>query len=184
MASSEAGAFTLQGEAGRTKVEVVADIYSYEGVKHDIQLQQKGDKAVLHASMSNSFVNGNSPYINLTVKVPSTFGLVLDDGSGDISITGLTGDLVVTDGSGEIRIDGGRSLTFDDGSGDAFIRNIQGAVTVKDGSGDLLVEQIGGVVTIDDGSGDIKIYRTGGLIITDAGSGLSLIHISEPTRPY
>ena len=180
-ASTGAGSLLIQGEAGRTSVEVVAEIYTYDGVNPDISLEVRGDKALLQASLPKSLVNGNSPYINLTVKVPTNFGLVLDDGSGDTVIEGLTGTLQVTDGSGELRINGGSSLRVDDGSGDVFIRNIQGAVTVDDGSGDLVLEQIGGVVTINDGSGDIKVHQAGGLVITDAGSGdLDIDQINGP----
>lgn len=171
VASTGAGSLLIQGEAGRTTIEVVAEIHSYEGLDTDISLEARGSNAQLHASLSKGFVNGNSAYIDLIVKVPTNFGLVLDDGSGDTVIEGLTGALQVTDGSGELRIDGGSSLRADDGSGDLFIRNIQDAVTVDDGSGDLVIEQIGGVVTINDGSGDIRVHRAGGLTITDAGSG-------------
>jgi len=171
VATTGAGSLLIQGEAGRTTIEVVAEIHSYEGLDADISLEARGSNAQFHASLSKSFVNGNSPYIDLIVKVPTNFGLVLDDGSGDTVIEGLTGALQVTDGSGELRIDGGSSLRVEDGSGDLFVRNIQGAVTVDDGSGDLGIEKIAGVVTINDGSGDIRVNQAGGLTITDAGSG-------------
>ena len=181
VASTGAGSLLIQGEAGRTTVEVVAEIYSYDGMDADIRLERNGNNAQLHASLPSSFVNGNSPYINLTVKVPTRFGLMLDDGSGDTVIEGLTGALQVTDGSGELRINGGNSLQVDDGSGDLFIRNIQGAVRIEDGSGDLTVEQIGGIVTINDGSGDIVVNHSGGLTITEGGSGdLAIDQINGP----
>lgn len=180
-ASTGAGSLLIQGEAGRTTIEVVAEIHSYEGMDADISLEAQGNTAQFHASLPKSFVNGNSPYINLIIKVPATFGLVLDDGSGDTVIEGLSGALQVTDGSGELHINGGSSLRVDDDSGDVFIRNIQGAVTVEDGSGDLVIEQIAGVVTINDGSGDIKVHQAGGLVITDAGSGeLDIDQINGP----
>jgi len=171
VASTGAGSLLIQGEAGRTTIEVIAEIHSYEGLEADISLQAQGSNAQLHASLPKRCVNGNSPYIDLIVKVPTNFGLVLDDDSGDTVIEGLTGALHVTDGSGELRVNGGSSLRVDDGSGDLFIRNIQGAVLVDDGSGDLEIEQIVGVVTVTDGSGDIRVNQAGGLTINDAGSG-------------
>lgn len=180
-ANTGAGSLLIQAEAGRTSVEVVAQIHSYEGIVPDISLQAQGNIAQLHASLPSNFIQGNSPYIDLIVKVPTSFGLLLDDGSGDTVIEGLTGTLQVTDGSGELRIDGGSSLQLDDGSGDVVIRNIAGAVNVEDGSGDLEIEQIGGIVTINDGSGDISVVRTAGLTITDAGSGdLDIDQINGP----
>lgn len=181
MASTGAGSLLIQGEAGRTSVEVVAEIYSYEGIDADIRLQKQGNSAQLQASMPSNLVNGNSPYINLTVKVPTSFGLVLDDGSGETVIEGLTGEMQVTDGSGDLRINGGKSLQVDDGSGDLFIRNLQGAVSIEDGSGDMEVEHIGGIVTINDGSGDISVRQTAGLTITEGGSGdLDIDQINGP----
>jgi DUF4097 and DUF4098 domain-containing protein YvlB len=181
VATTGAGSLLIQGEAGRTTVEVVAEIHSYDGMNADISLQAQGNNAQLHASLPSSFVNGNSPYIDLIVKVPTNFGLVLDDGSGDTVIEGLTGALQVTDGSGELRVSGGNSLRLDDGSGDVFVRSIQGAVTVDDGSGDLEIEQIAGVVTVTDGSGDIRVHQSAGLTITDGGSGeLDIDQINGP----
>lgn len=181
MASTGAGSLLIQAETGRTTVDVVAEIYTYQGVDADIELVKQGNSAQLTASLPRNYVNGNSPYINLTVKVPPTFGLVLDDGSGDTVIDGLQGALQVTDGSGELRISGGSSLSVDDGSGDLLIRDIQGAVTVDDGSGDMRIEQIAGIVTINDGSGDINVRHTAGLTITEGGSGdLNIDQINGP----
>jgi hypothetical protein len=181
VATTGAGSLLIQGEAGRTTVEVVAEIFSYEGIEPDIRLQQQGNNAQLVASLPNSYVNGNSPYINLIVKVPTNLGLILDDGSGDTAIDGLTGTLQVTDGSGDLRINGGSSLQLNDNSGDIFVRNISGAVSIEDGSGDLTVEQIKGIVTINDGSGDITVQHTAGLTITEEGSGdLNIDQINGP----
>lgn len=180
-ANTGAGSLLIQGEAGRTSVEVVAQIHSYEGIAPDISLKASGNTAQLHASLPGNFIQGNSPYIDLVVKVPTNFALDLEDGSGDTVIEGLTGALQVIDGSGELRINGGSALQLDDGSGDVFIRNITGAVSIEDGSGDLEITQIGGVVTINDGSGDISVTHTAGLTITDAGSGdLDLDQINGP----
>lgn len=181
VATTGAGSLLIQGEAGRTTVEVVAEIFSYEGIEPEIRLQQQGNSAQLVASLPKSIVNGNSPYINLIVKVPTNFGLMLDDASGDTVIDGLTGTLQVTDGSGDLRINGGRSLQLNDNSGDIFVRNIHGAVSIEDGSGDLTVEQIKGIVTVTDGSGDITVQQTAGLTITEGGSGdLNIDQINGP----
>ncbi len=181
VASTGAGSLLIQGEQGRTSIEVVAEIYSYEDIEAKISLEKQGNKAQLHASLPRSFVQGDSPYINLVVKVPAAFALTLDDGSGDTVIEGLTGALNVTDGSGDLRITGGSSLRVEDGTGDLFVRNMAGDVFIEDGSGDMVIEQIAGVVTIDDGSGDIRVFQTAGLTITDAGSGdLDIDQINGP----
>ncbi|MEH8018409.1 DUF4097 domain-containing protein [Rheinheimera muenzenbergensis] len=189
VADTGAGKLAIHGEAGRDTVELVANIYYYDAADIRLSLQSRGKAAVLEAGFSQSFYQGNSPYIDLVVKVPAQFGLKLDDGSGDSTISGLQGDLDIEDGSGELRVEGGNnanikdgsgeltvsqltgSLRVEDGSGSLQIKNIAGDVTVDDGSGDLTVRAVAGKVTIDDGSGDIEIDGAGSLTIVDSGSG-------------
>ena len=164
-------------------------------------VKYSGSNAKLEAGFDDAFYSGNSPYIDLQVKVPARFDLQLDDGSGDTDIRGLKGDLQITDGSGDLHIRGGNnaritdgsgalsvrqltgSLQLEDGSGELLIEDIAGDVTVDDGSGDLTIRAVGGVVTIDDGSGDIDVDGAGGLTIVDSGSGgLKLNAINGPVN--
>lgn len=201
IAEAGAGKLDIIGEAGRSEVEMVANIYYYNAEDIRLTLTTRGNSAVLDAGFDKSFYNGNSPYIDVLVKVPQHFGLTLDDGSGDTDIRGLTGDLQVKDGSGDLRISGGANvkvedgsgnlfieqisgkLTVDDGSGDLQIRKVTGDVYIDDGSGDIVVNNVGGIVTIDDGSGDINVDGAGGLTIIDSGSGgLKLNAINGPVQ--
>lgn len=200
-ADTGAGKLDIIGEAGRSEIEMVANIYYYKADDIRLSLTTSGNSAVLEAGFEKSFYNGNSPYIDVLIKVPEHFGLTLDDGSGDTDINGLQGDLQVDDGSGDLRINGGANvkvedgsgnllleqisgkLTVDDGSGDLIIRQVAGDVTIEDGSGDIVVNEVGGVVTIDDGSGDINVDGAGGLTILDSGSGgLKLNAINGPVK--
>ncbi len=189
VADTGAGNLQIIGEAGRQQIDVAATIYSRAKTEVELSLQARGDAALLVAKTSERFSIGNSPYIDLVVKVPASFNLKLDDGSGDTDIRGLTGDLVVNDGSGNLRIDGGKQLSVEDGSGDLQISNIAGNtqvddgsgnmdirhiggdLTITDGSGDIRVSQVAGTVRIDDGSGDIQVEQAGSLIVEDGGSG-------------
>ncbi|KUM51859.1 DUF4097 family beta strand repeat-containing protein [Rheinheimera sp. EpRS3] len=201
VADTGAGKLDIIGEAGRSEIEMVANIYYYQADDIRLSLTTSGNSAVLEAGFDKSFYNGNSPYIDVLIKVPEHFGLTLDDGSGDTDIRGLQGDLQVDDGSGDLRISGGANvkvedgsgnllieqvsgkLTVDDGSGDLTIRQVTGNVTIEDGSGDIVVNAVGGVVTIDDGSGDINVDGAGGLTILDSGSGgLKLNAINGPVK--
>ena len=200
-ADTGAGSLEIVAEEGRNDVELIADIYFYDAEDIRLSLQRQGKAAVMEAGFSQSYYQGNSPYIDLVVKVPARFGLTLDDGSGNTDIRGLKGDLHIEDGSGDLFINGGNNATItdgsgsltvrqlsgalqlEDGSGDLLIENISGDVTIDDGSGDLTVRAVGGVVTIDDGSGDISIDGAGGLTITDSGSGgLKLNAINGPVN--
>ncbi|MBZ9613494.1 DUF4097 family beta strand repeat-containing protein [Rheinheimera maricola] len=201
VADTGAGKLDIIGEADRSEIEMVANIYYYRADDIRLSLTSRGNNAVLEAGFDKDFYNGNSPYIDVVVKVPAHFGLTLDDGSGDSEIVGLQGNLQLVDGSGDLRISGGANvkvedgsgnllieqvsgkLTVDDGSGDLTIRQVAADVMIEDGSGDIFVSAVGGIVTIDDGSGDINVDGAGGLTILDSGSGgLKLNAINGPVK--
>lgn len=99
-----------------------------------------------------------------------TNAITIHDGSGDLNVTGGA-NVIVNDGSGEIAISQlTGNLTLDDGSGDVTISNVQGAVSIKDGSGELALSNVGDV-RIDDGSGDISVTDAASLNIPSSGSG-------------
>ena len=201
VADTGAGKLEIIGETGRDSIELVANIYYYDAEDIRLSLSQRRSDAVLEAGFATAFYNGNSPYIDLLVKVPAHFSLTLEDGSGDTEVRGLSGDLNIDDGSGELRVSGGNNasikdgsgdvyisqlsgnLLLEDGSGDADIRHIKGNISIEDGSGDLNISQVGGIVTIDDGSGDISVDGAGGLTIIESGSGgLKLNAINGPVQ--
>jgi hypothetical protein len=189
VAETGAGALEIQGIVGLTHIKLEADIYTYEGINPILTLEKDGDSASLIANFERYNISGNSPYIDLIVKVPAEMKMNIDDGSGSIKIQGTSADIAVKDGSGSLEIEGGRNLNIvdgsgsitlsdvngnimlDDGSGSIEIMQVNGDVTVNDGSGSLDIENILGMVTIDDGSGSIDVNDTKGLRIIAAGSG-------------
>lgn len=189
VANTGAGKLQLIGEEGRTNIEVNASIHYYSEEDIRLSLTGSGSQAELQAEFSNSFSMGNSPYMDLVVRVPSGLTLDLNDGSGATDISGLTGDITIEDGSGELSLSGGRNvrvtdgsgslqisdisgnLSVEDGSGETLIRHVAGDVTVQDGSGELSVSNVGGAVSIEDGSGDINVDGAGALTILESGSG-------------
>ncbi|HEX5794161.1 MAG TPA: DUF4097 family beta strand repeat-containing protein [Rheinheimera sp.] len=201
IADTGAGKLDIIGEDGRNEIALVANIYYYNADDIRLSLVDSGSNAKLEAGFDDAFYSGNSPYIDLVVKVPARFGLQLDDGSGDTDIRSLQGNLQIDDGSGDLRIQGGADATVEDGSGnlnisqlsgklvvedgsgDLSISDVKGTVNIDDGSGDITVSNIGGSVTIDDGSGDINVDGAGGLTILDGGSGgLKLNAINGPVK--
>ncbi|MCL1092014.1 DUF4097 domain-containing protein [Shewanella profunda] len=78
----------------------------------------------------------------------------IDDGSGDIEVNQISGELAIVDGSGAIKV-----------------TDIQGNIVIDDGSGSIEVTNVQSTVTITDGSGDINVVNTKGLSILAAGSG-------------
>lgn len=170
-----AGSLTVSGRPGLAAIEVKAEIVArgvsdkemdaYLKDRVELILEKRGDSAVLVSRVREKFgffdFNDNT-VIHLTVLVPETLPLDIDDGSGSIVVEDLGASLRVEDGSGSIRIARvGGPVTVDDGSGGIEISEVKGDVTVDDGSGEIRVRQVGGTVTVDDGSGSIDIEEVG-----------------------
>lgn len=151
------------------------DIEDYVKKNVKLELKKQGSKAVLVSMFKNQFprISFQTRVINLTVKVPKNMDMEIDDGSGEVRIEQIDGNLQIDDGSGEITIrDIQGDVDIDDGSGTVDIRDVTGNVTVDDGSGTIKVNDIGENVKVSDGSGSIYIDGVGGdVIIKDDGSG-------------
>lgn len=180
-----AGSLKIEGVEGLSSVEVKADI-EVRGIRASrmeefleehlrLSLEKSGPTAVLkgyfHFSGISFFAGEAS--IDLTVRMPRTMDLEVDDGSGAMAVRNIRGEVVLDDGSGDLtveRIEG--DLSIDDGSGDIEVRDVTGEVEVDDGSGSIDIVQVGRDVTVDDGSGGIYIEDVGGdVILESTGSG-------------
>jgi hypothetical protein len=169
-----AGSLSIVGSDSATDITVDAEIFAYSADDFTLTLKEKGNRAELVARASNSNnwqVNSPGPKINLTITVPSNLSHIIDDGSGEIEIKQVIGDIEIDDGSGSITINGGKNIEIEDGSGSITVNNAKGDVKIDDGSGDIYANTIIGTVTIDDGSGSINVNGAGGLVIEDSGSG-------------
>ncbi|HET8817828.1 MAG TPA: hypothetical protein VFM61_10330 [Pseudidiomarina sp.] len=170
-ADTGAGSLEIIGESGRTSIDVVAEVYYRDADDIRLSLEQSGDDAVLIADFDNHSFRGESPYINLVVRVPAELEVEVNDGSGSIVMRDISGDIDIEDGSGSIHVENAGNVEIDDGSGSITVRNLSGNLNVDDGSGSMDIENVIGKVTIDDGSGGIVVRNVGELNIIDAGSG-------------
>lgn len=172
-AETEAGDLKIIGVKGLNQIEVIADLYSSEDRPFTLSLERQGSVALLKAVGGSciGMCSGSSAYADLVVRVPAEFALTLEDGSGDISIEGLSSDLMIEDGSGNLTLQGGRNLVLEDGSGNVSLTQLSGNLTVEDGSGDLFIQQVAGTVLVEDGSGDIDIQQVKGMVSVSDGSG-------------
>jgi len=183
-----AGYLRIEGADEVDRIEVVAEIIveDLSGSRAEefiekyanLRLRKKGSSAILVSTFDNShgsiwsLFRNHSGLINLTVRVPKHMNLDIDDGSGEMWIRDIRGDIVIDDGSGEIEMD--KILGYveiDDGSGDIKMSDINGQVRIDDGSGDIKVRSLIGDVEVDDGSGDIEIRKVDGSVVVDDGSG-------------
>ena len=100
-------------------------------------------------------------------KIENVASLEVVDGSGELAIRNVRGDVEIVDGSGEVSVrDVGGNVTIRDGSGSMEIEHIGGSVLVRlDGSGSIDVVDVKGDFTVDrDGSGGIDHERVGGKV--------------------
>ncbi|NQZ06373.1 MAG: DUF4097 family beta strand repeat protein [Algicola sp.] len=196
-----AGELNVVGVEGLRTIEVDAQIWAYsrQGDDYSLSLESHGDEAQLigknRSSRGFNFNSGRSPRIDMTVRVPKSLMLFIDDGSGDIVISNIQGKVSIDDGSGSINIDNlGDDLSIednsgsiringvqgkvdiDDNSGNIIITNVKGKVYIEDGSGDIEVSDVSNSVKIDDGSGDIEVSRVDSLKIIESGSGDVIVH--------
>mgnify|MGYP001814490311 CR=1 FL=1 len=143
------------------------------GKRLKLSLEKAGDEARLEGYFDNSAWSwGDSPSVDLDVRVPEGLALVVDDSSGSLEIADVNANVEVDDGSGSISISGVAGVVIDDGSGSITVTNASGDVEIEDGSGSITIEKVGGGVRIDDGSGGIDVSDVElDLVIVDDGSG-------------
>ncbi|TQV84890.1 DUF4097 family beta strand repeat-containing protein [Aliikangiella coralliicola] len=171
---ARAGFLKIEGEEGRDSIEVVAEI-AVEDEDYRLSLDRKGSKAVLIADPNPSNTNnwfGDSPKIDLTIKMPKALVLQIEDGSGFIELENLTGDLRIDDGSGHINATKiAANVNIEDGSGHIKLSDITGSIKIHDGSGSIEINGAGESVDIKDGSGGIELFDIGGKVDVEDGSG-------------
>jgi len=182
-----AGFLKVKGVEGLDEIKVKADITAgnKKGEKLnkfieeevELSLEKHGGRAVLVSRIkppgfSIFFKKHRNIRIDLTVEVPKEMNIELKDGSGDIELKNINGEIDIDDGSGSIEVaDVTGELDIDDGSGDLKINSIEGKTEIHDGSGELDIQNVIGEMEISDGSGNLEVTGvTGDLSITD-GSG-------------
>lgn len=177
---------TVDGKACASSKELLEEI--------KLEIRREGDTVYLRTVMpeiSEMFFGfSRYAYVDVTVHVPKTATLTIDDSSGDMdvsdvqgaSITDSSGDQAVAriagnvdiaDGSGEIKVaDVGGGLRLKDSSGDVDVSGVQGDVVVTvDSSGDLDIRKVtGGVHILSDSSGDIRVDNVKRDVIIDEDS--------------
>jgi hypothetical protein len=191
---AEAGSLEVLGTKG-TQVKVDGRACaSSESRLEDIRLEadRRGATVRVAARIPESGAWNGSAALHLVVEVPSGLAvevedssgslkvvgvrsLQLEDGSGDIQIDDVAGDVSVKDGSGSIDIEGIQgNVRLDDGSGDIHLRDVTGDVeVVDDGSGGIDASAVKGSVRVrHDGSGGISVRDVGGdFVVDEDGSG-------------
>ncbi len=175
---ASAGFLRVKGVSGsEVKITGVARA-SAQRLLSEIRLiaERRGEVVYIKADIeehNNSWGDNYYRGLDLTIDVPSNIEMEIEDGSGDIEISGTAG-LRLTDGSGSIELSNiGGPVKIEDGSGEIQMRNIRGNVEVNDGSGEIVVRGVtGNFIVDDDGSGSIEGYDvSGSFTVRNDGSG-------------
>jgi hypothetical protein len=131
------------------------------------------------------FVTGVCEF-NFRAVLPAGKRAVLSDGSGNLTLRGLTGPINAGDGSGNINVSAlSGTVSLQDGSGNVNVSALSGTVNVQDGSGDVSGTGLSGPrAVLGDSSGNITVS---GVTTTDVtasnGSGnVVIIFAAVPDR--
>jgi len=178
-----ANGFDRIGATGHIEARDIAADEFQKYIENQLQLSLKklGNHVVLKAEMNSSFQRRIEAKVDLTVIVPKALNVTIEDGSGPIIVTNLSGALQVDDNSGKIDIINMQGdLKIQDGSGAINIQDVRGNVEVQDGSGEIKIGLVKGDVTITDGSGSIEIQDIdGNVTVTDGSGSIEIYQVTQ-----
>jgi hypothetical protein len=163
-----AGGLNVIGDAGIDSIQVKATIRVPDEKSEKAQkiiasdltlsLEEVRGRAILKAFFEDgSWGWGDSPSVDVEVRMPEGLILEIDDSSGSLTVVGVAADVSIDDGSGSIKVERVGSVAIDDGSGSIKVVDVSGDVSIEDGSGSISIHHVGGSVVIDDGSGGIDV---------------------------
>jgi DUF4097 and DUF4098 domain-containing protein YvlB len=98
--------------------------------------------------------------ISYELEVPPDSRLHAQTGSGNETVTGITGPLNLNTGSGNIAVTGGSEVRANTGSGDVQLESINGDVRANTGSGNMRIKGLSGRVSGQTGSGDVTVEQS------------------------
>ena len=176
---ARAGSLTVRGVEGLDEVRVRGRACaSSEDLLDQLVLETDRSGSTIRIEVPDidegSWLSTGNRYaaLHLDIQVPKGMSATIEDGSGNARFEGL-GALRIVDGSGDLEItDIDGDVDIDDGSGSVRVSGLKGTVRVEDGSGEIDIRDVDGNVMIDDGSGSIDVRDIAGdFIVRDDGSG-------------
>lgn len=161
-----AGSLKVAGRAGANEVRATGTACSSDKsdlAKIQLRATRSGGEIRIEAEVPEiSGVFWGERKLDFEVSLPANVPVRVVDGSGGLIIEN-TGPLDVDDGSGELTIRHvAGNLTVQDGSGGMTIEDVSGSVRIHDGSGSIAVHRVGGSVILNDGSGSVDVTDVGG----------------------
>jgi DUF4097 and DUF4098 domain-containing protein YvlB len=189
-----AGSLRVEGRTALAEVVArgIACAASEERLEEvELRVERRGVEVVVEVRIPERSGLGSAAGLDLVVELPDSLplevsdtsgeaeirdvaALSLDDGSGEVWIERVAGEVSIVDGSGSLDVaDVGGSVRIEDGSGDLDVQRVGESLEIEDGSGGIAVAEVrGDVVVLEDGSGEIEATGVGGdFVVRDDGSG-------------
>jgi hypothetical protein len=171
-----AGSLRVKGQSGADVTASGTACASDKALLNDVKLTatRRGSEVEVEAVIPDRLGFGfSNASLDFEVALPADIPVVVKDGSGSLRIDNVAA-LDVTDGSGEVEIRDVRgNVKVRDGSGSIEIENVSGDVVVVDGSGSIGIRGVQRSVRIaEDGSGGIDVSDVrGDFVVERDGSG-------------
>lgn len=189
---SAAGDLRITGRPGVASIAASGEACASSAARLDelqIHHELRGDTLHLWTDRDRGEVirigwDDESSRMDLSLELPTALSIDVDDGSGDTWIKSVH-SLVIEDGSGNLAVADLRGdVRVEDGSGSLEILGVDGDVEVEDGSGEIEITGVKGNVVLQDGSGEVSIRQVGGSVDVreDGSGGLTIVGISRDVR--
>jgi Toastrack DUF4097 len=183
-----AGDLVLRGRDGEGVKANGRACASSQDLLDRIQLEtrREGDTVYIKTNLPEPeeglFSFSRYAYLDLTVDVPRSADIALEDSSGDIELSSVH-TVSIVDSSGDQTVsDIGGDLDIVDSSGDLEVERVAGNARFKDSSGDMEVDDVKGDIEVTvDSSGEIEMEHVGGSvhILTDSSGDIRLSDVKR-----
>ena len=177
-----AGSLKIIGEEARRNIEIEGIVSTHaESFGEAKRIANEVSLDIQAETTENPIVRITEPRLapgdqyyscDLTIRIPHTVQVTLDDSTGNIEVFGLTSGLNLKSESGNVEIEGvnGGLVIQTDGSSKTSITDSSGHLNITDGPGDLEISMITGDVKIQDTGGKLLVQNiTGNVTASDTG---------------
>lgn len=151
----------LRVHAGNTSQIIVRPTEYAYGLGSDlsdlrVQYAQQGNTLTVTTSQDWGIIELGIRGIDLDITVPANVNLTVHGSSGDVSLTGIDGEINANIDSGSLSLNNiNGSLALSTASGDITIANEHGPVRAQTDSGDIRIDHAAGAMSLSSDSGSI-----------------------------
>ena len=154
-----------------TSVRLVPRGRGGEELAERFTVEARGNDVVVIAPKKESLFGFSKGSVDVEVDLPVGSTVDVRTGSGDVTASGLLGDVRAATGSGDLTFHEVGEADLKSGSGDNTLQSTTGDADIKTGSGDVTVGTAGGRLDLVSGSGDINLRRSDAPVKAKTGSG-------------